>query len=135
MLTFSLFVAAFIGLPITFVLLPASRKRAKVRWSHIGRVWVYSWFIPFTVLYLAGAIFFVAMWFDALDDPAQIAFMPWLAAVVPWALLVGHWTFAIRNYLKMPHALGVVLLMGLLCVLVAGGAAFWATELMRGAGW
>ena len=117
--------AAFLGLPLTFILLPVSRRRARVRWAHLGRVWMYSAFIPLTMLYLAGGAFAVAMWFPPLDDLAHGLFTLWIPVIIPWALLGAFWTFAIRNYLKMPHALLIVILMSAVAVLITMGALFW----------
>ena len=40
-------------------------------------------------------------------------------------MIACWWSAAIKRYLRMPHALAVTLVMGVLCVLVVGSAMFW----------
>ena len=120
---FGLGVWLWLLLPLSFVLLPVSRRRAKVRWGHIARVSAYGFFIPVTAI--AGSLFCISIGYalDPLVDPmlrcAHVLsryFMP--AMVVIW------WATSIRHYLRMPHSWFVaVLLSGMLFLLYL--AALW----------
>jgi hypothetical protein len=102
-----------------FVTLPVSRRRAKVRWAHIGRILLYGlgWFVPVIVLTLLGV---------ALSEMHRVPVLPGLgrllivlAAITLWShlpFLVVWWSTATGRYLKMRHPWGV----GLAVVVMAG---------------
>ncbi len=112
---------SFLLLPIGFVLLPISRRRAKVRWGHITRITVYGLFIPVTFMLLIGAAFSVAMAYRpsceiALEFMYYIS-LPMMIFVVIW------WAVAIKRYLRMAHGWAVALLLGVIAVLIPLGVA------------
>ncbi|MDY7109611.1 MAG: hypothetical protein SYC29_13335 [Planctomycetota bacterium] len=102
-----------------FVTLPVSRRRARVRWAHIGRILLYGlgWFVPVIALTLLGV---------ALSEMHRLPVLPGLgrllivlAAVALWShlpFLVIWWSTATGRYLKMRHPWGV----GLAVVAMAG---------------
>ena len=103
-----------IVLPASFILLPASRRRAKVRWAHIGRIMVYSLFI----LSLLSVIEIGAGFWAALK-PNPISFSALQhSALMAWIALPLWWAVAIKNYLKMPHAAAVAILLTLMLALL-----------------
>jgi hypothetical protein len=114
---------------LAFAALPISRRRAKVRWSHIARVtlYLYGMALPLTILILLShAIARVDAFTDLFIMPAIEALT--LAAVVlfwPWMTL--FWASAAGSYLRMEHrwpvALSVVVIGSLLPVAVCG--AIW----------
>ncbi|MCZ6835837.1 MAG: hypothetical protein O7G85_08695 [Planctomycetota bacterium] len=95
--------ALFIGLPLGFILLPFSRMKANVRWAHIARVSLYSLFLPVVAMMLIFALILTAI---ALGSTPR--WIEWLARMslihFTWFGLLIWWTFAIRSYLKIPHA-------------------------------
>ena len=100
--------------PLVFLVLPASRKRAKVRWGHIVRVTchggVYMAAIAAVVLvwgtlselYLSPSLYRTPQWADhtllSIVDPLTVVYC---AAIGIW------WAIAIARYLRMDQALGV----------------------------
>jgi hypothetical protein len=93
-------------LPLSFVLLPISRRRAKVRWAHIARVTAYSLqipvFIALSALFTLTVLVLVGGWGAWLVAPT--------AALVTWGplvLVVLWWRAAIGSYLRLPHAWAV----------------------------
>jgi hypothetical protein len=89
--------------PVGFIVLPMSRRRARVRWAHLLRVTTYSLVFPALVLVLAFLAFAAAphlpSWARLSATGAVVGAM--LAQVV---LLVVWWATAIRHYLRMPNA-------------------------------
>jgi len=63
--------AGFILFPFTFILLPASRRKAKVQWRHIFRVSVYNSFIPSTFLLISIVLFILGLVIPSLFDTAS----------------------------------------------------------------
>jgi len=111
-------------LPMTFALLPVSRKRARVRWAHIARISCYS-----ASLFLALAT--VALLAEAPHEsreyffhriqesfPAPGWYRPLALYGVPLAV-VGWWFFAIRSYLRMSEPALLTLAVGLLAIFAA----------------
>jgi hypothetical protein len=111
-------------LPLSLALLPITRRRAKVRWAHVGRVFAYSWFIPASLVYVAV----VAVVIGVLHRP----FAPTAAGVIGWGSLAGllgmtaWWAAAIRVYLRMPHAWPVAILLTIMNILAVAATAFLA---------
>ena len=111
-------------MPLSLALLPVTRKRAKVRWWHIARVAAYSVFIPVT----SGCLTIVAWLLDEFTDFAglQSEDLATLVALTGMPLLGAcWWAAAIKRYLRLPHALAVTALLGLLCLLTTGALMFW----------
>ncbi len=121
--------ALTIGLPLSLVLLPVSLRRAKVRWAHIGRVFLYSLAIPIVLLQATVAAWLICAigWpMERIDD--ELWMLPTMFAMP--IMLMCWWWAAIRHYLRMPHALAVVVLHAVLCLLVAVAVAFWGSQLL-----
>lgn len=92
----------FIGIPLGFMLLPMSRRRAKVRWRHIGRVTIYSLFLPIAIVYPASILIVLALTVPGMERLGwQLSLL--LTNTVLWIALLLWWIFAIRNYLKIPR--------------------------------
>lgn len=108
-------------LPLSFVLLPVSRRRAKVRWRHIGRVTAYGMFIPISAITIIAATFGLMMYAHSPFTAGVVVKTAWW--FVPCAAVIW-WTFAISRYLKMPHGLAVAILMAVLCAFALLGAAY-----------
>jgi hypothetical protein len=90
---------------LSFAALPVTRRRCKVRWSHIARVTLYGYVLALPALLLSVAA-----------APRALEMMPAGSLVVPaaslaWGLLpfvaVAWWCAATSRYLRMPHAWGV----------------------------
>ena len=106
----------FIGIPLGFLLLPVSRRRAKVQWHHIGRVTIHSLALPIVIVYPASIMV------------AAVTFVPSLMRydlevcvlinITLWMTLLVWWIFAIRNFLKIPHAWFVTPVLAFLFILV-----------------
>jgi hypothetical protein len=120
-------------MPAAFLLLPVSRKRAKVRWSHLARITCYS-----AALLLAIAL--VALAAEAPYESRAYFFHrihEWMRAP-GWYLLVtlylfpvlvgAWWFFAIRSYLRMTEPVALTLAVGLLAA-VASHAIYLLVDL------
>jgi len=99
-------------IPIEFVLLPVSMRRARVRWRHIGRITAHSLALPIIVItsmFVAVSTAAIVQQFDGIVFLAlrHTAWIPSLAVVVWWAV-------AIRHYLKIPRGWLIVLLFTIL---------------------
>ncbi len=97
-------VVFFAACPLGFVVLPHTRKRAKVRWGHIARIFAYS---------LGGAAIIVALilWSGQDRMKVQVGGNPWLAGrivevtiVLTTLFLASWWYFASSRYLRMTRA-------------------------------
>jgi hypothetical protein len=102
-------------MPLSLVLLPISRRRAKVRWSHIVRVSAYSLFIPIITILASAA--FTAMWLFG-GSIAGIQWMHRLAIYLPPLLLLCWWGAALARYLKIRHGHGTAVILCVLCSLL-----------------
>jgi len=93
------------GCGLTYAALPITRRRCKVRWSHIVRVTLYGYvlFAPAVILFLVVAPDTVAR--TALGD--LLAPAASLALYATPLLEVAWWTASTSRYLRMPHAWGV----------------------------
>jgi hypothetical protein len=112
---------------IAFAALPISRRRAKVRWSHIARVGVYlvGWFVPLWVLMMALG---VSGHLDGVGGGAVVnranALLGVLTPIMVLAFVpmsVVWWSMATSRYLKIPHGWGVgfsVVTIGVLAVVL-----------------
>jgi hypothetical protein len=130
-------------MPATFLLLPQSLRRAKVRRIHLVRAGAYS-LIMFPIVLLtpnfavivlnslrgAWGIFFpfgVQLW--SLRHHEALACSGALADVCLWLLL--WWSAVLRRYLRLPHSWAVALAMLVLAlvlavtVIVIGGGGVW----------
>jgi hypothetical protein len=89
--------------PVGFVLLPVTRRIAKVRWSHIFRIGLY-----------AMVILIIPLGVDCYDQIRQeFASYQWSAEIAVTLLIVTSillafwWSAATRNYLRIRHAWAV----------------------------
>lgn len=120
---FGLGVWLWLLLPLSFVFLPMSRRRAKVRWGHIARVSAYGCFIPVTAI--AGSMLCISIGYALapLIDPMLRCAQVLSRYFVP-TLIIIWWASSIRQYLRIPHSwLVAVLLSGMLSLLYL--AALW----------
>ena len=113
--------ALFVMMPVLFVLVPVSRKRAKVRWRHIWRVAGYSIVLPV----LLWCMVFLCMAVGVLHHSTHSAGMTAAAIVVllPTPALVIWWATAINRYLRIGHGWIVSIVFTILILLLA----FWLT--------
>ena len=87
--------------PIGFVLLPASRRIAKVRWRHVMRIAMYG-----------SLLCLIPIAFDIYDQMQSIR-RNWtneasmVMALATGIMAVCWWAAATREYLRMPHAWAV----------------------------
>ena len=114
-----------IFMPLAFVLLPISRRRAKVRWGHLARVACYGLVIPAAIVTcMLGC---VAVGY--VDGGAQEA-STWLAHVLGrYGMVLGvivWWAAAIRCYLHIPHGWAVASILSILAFLVLVAVLFVA---------
>ncbi len=120
---FGLGVWLWLLLPLSFVFLPMSRHRAKVRWGHIARVSAYGCFIPVTAI--AGSLLCISIGYalDPLIDPMLLCAHVLSRYFMP-AIIIIWWASSIQHYLRIPHSWFVaVLLSGMLFLLYL--AALW----------
>jgi hypothetical protein len=111
------------GCGLTFAALPISRRRCKVRWSHIARVTIYGY-----VLVLPAVALSLAASPMTMSGARGGSFLAPLA-VGAWGALppmeVAWWTAATSRYLRMPHALGVGLAVAVVGALLALAVMGW----------
>jgi hypothetical protein len=108
--------------PFSLAVLPISRRRAKVRWSHIARVAAYSVVIPTITILMCAAL---ALGHVLTSQPAWAWWAATVALAGPPALTVAWWWAAIGRYLKMPHAFAIAALLTLTCALVVFALLFY----------
>jgi hypothetical protein len=113
----------YVFLPAAFVLLPISRRRAKVRFGHIVRVACYGLFIPVTIVFAVQILIAVAYGLpNFLHTCAEL--VDFLVFLPPLAMLAVWWAVAIKRYLEIPHGPLVVLTLGAISFLL-GLAVIW----------
>ncbi len=110
--------------PVTFVFLPASRRRAKVRWAHVFRVCCYGFFIPSTVLCASVLVLAIRDAFPAVPGWTLVAGAT-IASYSLVPMLMVWWATAIKFYLHISHAWSVVFLLIIMLSLIYLGA-LWA---------
>jgi hypothetical protein len=92
-----------VGMPIAFVLLPISRRQAKVRWVHIIRVAAYGLAVPLVMAACALGVLALAWLADGVRA-ALLAVTLLAFAWVPVPFVILWWRAAIGSYLKMSRA-------------------------------
>lgn len=112
-----------------FAALPQSRRRAKVRWAHIVRIWAYGFglFAPAAALTLAGTAL-AAQQVPVLSSAGEVVLSAGtlcIIAVVP--VEVVWWSTATGRYLRMPHAWGVGLSVVVMALLAVSLLATWVS--------
>jgi hypothetical protein len=118
-----IFVLVCAGMPISFVLLPVSMRHAKVRWTHILRISMYSTFIPIAVLWVMAGSFALGLLTRSTGD----GWGRLMSLSTTWGIalmILAWWWAAIRCYLRIPHALFTTLTLALMCWLLIM-AAMW----------
>lgn len=101
-------VLMYLAFPLTFIMVPMTRRSAKVRWAHIWRVAAYGVIIPLLAVFLATLLLLTAR--SGIGGAGLMALHIFAAAWFTPMAMVLWWTFAIARYLKMPHAFWIALL-------------------------
>lgn len=125
---------AALVMPVLFLLMPTSVRRARVRRAHVIRVWLYSLVAPALIVALWGGLYLVASaihwsvadvvspwrWFrrGRPDSVLGMLAIRWLPPVVCLGLLVAWlvrwWALACRWYLRLDHARWIAVLFGVI---------------------
>ncbi len=118
-----------ITMPLAFVLLPISRRRAKVRWGHLARVACYGLVIPAAIVTcMLGC---VAVGYT--DTNARTA-SSWVGHVLGrYGMVLGilvWWAAAIRCYLHIPHGWAIAPIFAILVFVILAGALFTTGNLL-----
>jgi hypothetical protein len=92
-----------ISLPACFLLLPGSRRRAKVRWAHIYRIAIYS----LVVVVLASLVGYFGMMLTLAWPNRAVVFILTCVPLASWIALPVWWAVAIKRYLKMEHSAAI----------------------------
>ena len=113
-----------ISMPLAFVLLPISRRRAKVRWGHLARVACYGLVIPAAIITcMLGCVavgYAFAGWQTRLDRVAHaVGRFGMVLGVIVW------WAAAIRCYLHIPHGWAIAPIFAILVFVILAGALFF----------
>ncbi len=110
-------------MPLAFVLLPISRRRAKVRWVHLARVACYGMVLPSAVVTVMLAC--VALGYAANGlQPAMHSVAHSLGRYGLMILTIGWWVAAIRRYLQIPHGWAVSPVLAILLILILVATVF-----------
>lgn len=105
----------YLGLPLSFLLLPYSRRRAKVRWGHIWRITAYGFFMPATAATILAAAFILD---EAVTDmPPYVLPSAQTLGIIAGVSLIIWWAMAIDRYLKIPHGAFTSVLLAVMCIL------------------
>jgi hypothetical protein len=105
-------------LPVSFILMPFSLRKAKVRWAHIARVTIYSLFIPITCL---AAAFMLIVGAAAFSNETAMEFFAVGVRYLPWLAVALWWHAGTSRYLKIPHAWLTIGMLTLMCLLILLG--------------
>ena len=110
-----------LAMPLAFVLLPISRRRAKVRWGHLARVTCYGMVIPAAIVTcMLGCIAVGYAYSDARD--ASIGLAHALGRYGMVLCILVWWVAAIRCYLRIPHGWAIAPIFAILVVVILAGA-------------
>jgi len=110
-------IAIFVLVPLSLILLPISRKNAKVRWAHVVRAALYGLFIPITLVSVGTGLFVLGYVVPRLAGSCQLC----LVALSRWAMLVmviAWWSAVISRYLCIPRGMIVSCVLGALSFLL-----------------
>ena len=113
-------------IPLSFVMLPSSMRRARIRWRHLLRVLVYGLPIPLVLAALGWMVFGVLI-YRALVLQQGSTFRTELGLALPTILLSLWWYFAIRHYLRLKHSIWVAALLAVAVGMLTFGLFFWNT--------
>lgn len=120
-------VLAFI--PFCFLLLPQSMRKARIRKAHLVRGCVYTISVlPLAALAYAVIFQFTPLWYRIHFEPMTF---PVIGITICYSIVM--WTAIIKDYLRLPHGLGVslaihavaILLSALVLLAVFGHRLFW----------
>jgi len=111
----------FLLLPVMMLLLPISRRRAKVRWRHVVRVLAYSAIIPVAILVIAGIMGSISMALQDERGEDLRAMALELEHFGPWVLLAAWWGCAIGMYLRIPRGWLIAPMLTVLALLIMLG--------------
>lgn len=118
-------VAFLLFFPFTYILLPITRRRARVRAVHFLRITTYSLFVPVTIALMSCCVLALNPAFPRIigrvTEPIQV-----MAAFAPIPMLMAWWFFAIRMHLRLPNALLQVIVLTILTILLIVAAVAWA---------
>ena len=117
-LTIACILLLLILLPASFILLPFSRRRAKVRWAHVVRIFVYSLFAFISTLLI---VYTVVAWHLISDSQWALNIYRAIPSIA-WIGITIWWAVAIKRYLKMAHAEAVAGVMSLMLALLMSPA-------------
>ena len=135
-------------MPLAFVMLPQTLRRARVRQAHVLRIWMYSMFAPLTVgvvwtlAILCGTIFSLD-WLNNATDPGiwvrgsrlfptrsfwavhrnVIPGLLMVLSFVPW--LAVWWWRACRFYLELPRSGWIAVTLSAVVGLAAVTVQWW----------
>ena len=109
---------AFPLLPLGFICLPISRRRAKVRWGHIARVTAYGFIVPCTIVFALATCIGLAFAFPTTgSNPFTGLGLLVICGVAPAAVILW-WAVAIKRYLRLPHGWAVAFLLAVIAALL-----------------
>jgi hypothetical protein len=111
--------------PVTFVLLPMTRKRAKVRSAHFVRIVAYSMFIPASIAFVHALIVGIHMLAGGSSASALHGYLVGLT-LSAGCMAFLWWYFAIRTHLRLPNPFWVLLLLSLIVILIISTAFGYA---------
>lgn len=118
-------------LPVSFVLLPVSRRRARVRWAHFLRIATYALVVPSAVITVSMLALTAGFSINRLrNEMFGLAHLLPRYAMIP--LLLAFWAVAIKRYLHIPHNWAVVFLLSIVVVLVLGFAVWFVVVFLLG---
>lgn len=111
-------IALGLAFPLSLALLPVSRRKAKVRWAHIGRISGYWGGIVMAVIYIwvIALVAEILIGFATSRTGVPEAALAIAIAGLPFATILW-WCFALNRHLKIPHALAITGLLMFLCAL------------------
>jgi len=114
-----------LAMPLTFICLPVSLRRAKVRPVHLWRITAYSAVIP-ALLPIASTLFDYSV-FTGIPRPGYHPFeasgICLIILVMLLALLIAWWGFALRHSLRLQSPVAVCAALSTI-VLLGGGLIF-----------
>ncbi|MCZ6834723.1 MAG: hypothetical protein O7G85_03020 [Planctomycetota bacterium] len=103
--------------PLGFLLLPMSRRRAKVRWSHIVRILLYSLVFEVMFFFIIVIMVMYRMYVGGFDRHLFLLSRWASLLLIPLGMVVW-WSCATKHYLKIPHGWAVGLSLGLIAYLM-----------------
>lgn len=114
-------------LPLAFILLPVSMRRAKVRWIHVWRIAAYSVFIPVANAWLQVGLFAIGVLMHDWGYRIGTRMEEVNRLGTPLALMIWWWA-ALGRYLRMPHAFAVAVCLTLICELLVAVCLWWTSN-------